>query len=91
MKHPRALKLLLVVMLLALPLLLSGCYVTPDIPANNNSGSDLNFPEYNPSTAVPTAAPTTAAPTDYPGGVVTLPTASTNTWSTVAPVVPLAA
>lgn len=87
MKHPRTLKLLLVAMLLALPLLLSGCYVTPDISANNNPGGTLDFPEYNPSTAVPTAVPTTAAPTDFPSGVVTLPSASANTWSTVGPVV----
>ena len=91
MKHARALKLLLVAMLIALPLLLSGCYVTPDIPANNNQGGTVDFPEYNPSTATPTVTPT-IAPTDSAnpsiggGGVVTLPTSGVNNWTTVQPI-----
>lgn len=87
MKHPRALKLLLVAMLIALPLLLSGCYVTPDIPANNNQGGTVDFPEYNPSTAVPTATPSPLPlETATPGGIITLPTTTGNAWTTIAPI-----
>ena len=77
MKHRRTIKLALAALLIALPLILSGCYVTPDIETGNNPGGALNFPEYNPTTSAPTNAPTnvpTNAPTTNIGSIVTLPT-----------------
>ncbi|MBE5771266.1 MAG: peptidoglycan-binding protein [Clostridiales bacterium] len=77
MKHRRTIKLALAALLIALPLILSGCYVTPDIETGNNPGGALNFPEYNPTTSAPTNAPTnvpTNAPTTSIGSIVTLPT-----------------
>ena len=62
MKHRRLLKVVLLIMLLALPLLLSGCYVEPeDINANRN-GNDVEYPVFNPNTAAPTNTPAAAAP-----------------------------
>ena len=88
-----------IVLLLVLPLLLSGCYVEPNnISAGNQAGNSLNFPTYPAATNVPTAVP--AAPTDdptdtpehasnnaqnNPGQVVSLPTGAVNNWTTVAP------
>lgn len=93
MTHRRMLKVVLLIMLVALPLLLSGCYVEPeDINANNNGG-DVEYPVYNPPTSVPTNTPAAAAaPTGTPyvapvNTAVTLPTsAAVVSWSnTVRP------
>ena len=88
MKHRRLLKLSLAALLIALPLILSGCYVTPDIEANNPQGGNANFPTYNPNPATnsPTNAPT--LPPSTSGDVVLLPTTgTTNSWlTTVGPI-----
>ncbi len=55
-----------VALLVALSLLLGGCYVEPNnIAAGNQNGNSLNFPVYQPDTPAPTAS-VTAAPTDDP-------------------------
>ena len=90
-----------VALLIALSLLLGGCYVEPNnIATGNQNGDSLNFPVYQPETPIPTAVP--AAPTDLPtdtpvqndpagnnqGTVVGLPTSAVNNWlTTVAPMV----
>ena len=90
MKKSRLLKLALVCLLLAVPLLLSGCVVKPnDIPVNN-PGTIPEFPTYNPNTAVPQVKPT-----DYiynHGGSITTPNllpsatpAVQSNWYTVGP------
>ncbi|MBE5783540.1 MAG: hypothetical protein E7329_09545 [Clostridiales bacterium] len=92
MKNRRTVKLALAGLLLLLPLLLSGCYVTPEIE-NNNQGNNVSFPEYPSYTSVPTNNPATAAPTSatLPNtGTVNLPssapTVNTGSWLfTVAP------
>ena len=76
MKDRRCLKLILACLLLALvPLLLSGCYVTPDLEANNNQGSTLDFPTVPVQAQATTPAPSAPAATDNSySGVITLPT-----------------
>lgn len=83
MKDRRCLKLILACLLLALvPLLLSGCYVTPDIEANNNQGSTLDFPTVPVQAQATTPAPSAPAATDNSySGVVTLPTANGGSWT----------
>ncbi len=91
MKQRRTLKLALAGLLIALPLLLSGCMVTPDIENNgNNQNGGLDFPVYNPTTNAPTVVPTTvpsSAPTNNPGGLISLPTnpGGVSSW-TIAPI-----
>ena len=102
MKQRINLKAVLVVLLVLMPLVLSGCYVAPtEIPANNQGGNTLNFPTYQPYvTNPPTAAPiitTTDAPDGYDSTIssinnisntpIPLPTANANTW-TISTVVP---
>lgn len=86
MKHRRSLKLALAALLILLPLLLSGCIVTPDIEANNHQGAALDFPEYPSATTQPPVQ-VTAQPTNTPAQnpVVSLPTANTD-WVTTAPI-----
>ncbi len=95
MKHRLTLKIALAALLIALPLILSGCYVAPsELPANNQSGNSLNFPTYQPNTEVPTAVPVAVA-TETPVAInqlntpVPLPTSNPiNSWTiaTVAPI-----
>jgi len=95
MKSRRFIKVALAALLLALPLVLSGCYVAPsDLPANNNTGNTLNFPTYQPEiTAAPTAAPETTAVVqqntpvviDQINTPVALPTSNTSTWTIATP------
>lgn len=83
-------------LLIALPLILSGCYVAPsELPANNSTGNSLNFPTYQPPTALPTTVPLLPAATETPvaisqlGTPVPLPTSNNaNTWTiaTMAPI-----
>lgn len=58
MKKSHLLKLALVCLLLAVPLILSGCVVKPNEIQTTNPGGPLDFPTYNPSTNVPAAQPT---------------------------------
>ena len=89
-----------IALLIALSLLLGGCYVEPNnIATGNQNGSSLNFPVYQPDTPEPTSAPhVTDLPTDTPeqgnpavnsqvtAGAVS--TSSVNNWlMTVAPMV----
>lgn len=88
-----------VALLIALALLLGGCYVEPNnIATDTQNGGSLNFPVYQAETQAPTDAPVVNLPTDEPtdtptqttpgyGQVVTLPTSSlSNQFSgTVAP------
>ena len=91
MKKSRILKLALACLLLAVPLILSGCVMQPnDIPANN-TGTFPEFPTYNPSTNVPVANPTQY--NGNQGGLVSLPTlqptatpATQSNWYTVGPI-----
>lgn len=93
MKQSRVLKILLAVMLIVLPLILSGCYVTPDIETNTNQGGVGSFPTFPPATAVPTNPPATNEPvlnpvtSDEPfnSGVVSLPTPTPagNSWKVI--------
>ena len=96
MKYRRLLKVALAALLLALPLVLSGCYVAPsDLPANNNTGNSLNFPTYQPAaTSVPVSTPdnTVVVPQQNTPVVinqistpVALPTSNTNTWTIATP------
>ena len=77
MKTRRFLKLALACLLIVLPLILSGCVVTPDIQTNNPQNGDLNFPQYPVNTEVPTRRPTNQPtsqvyfPTDAPVNIPT--------------------
>ena len=91
MKHSKA---AFVALLVALALVLGGCYVEPNnISTGNQNNGSVNFPTYAASTNPPTAAPAaTEEPTDTPdygtrqtSGTVNLPTPAVNNWSTVAP------
>ena len=84
-------KIALIALLMALALLLSACYEEPgNIAAGNQNGSNVSFPEYNPSTDTPAPA-ATPDPTDTPdetpqggtGSVVNLPSPAVNNWNTV--------
>ena len=89
MKHRRLLKLALAALLIALPLILSGCYVTPDIEANSNQGGSVSFPTYPPAaTSAPTNAPTNSPDTGSLGGnVISLPTGTmVSGFNTVGPI-----
>ena len=96
MKHRYKLKWLLAgLMLIALALVLSGCYVTPDI--QTGGGGVPGFPDlsntYTQAPTVPTEAPSTDGPaTDIPNPnqtTVTLPTNAPNgvmgSWSGTVP------
>lgn len=95
MKRQTLLKAALAALLIALPLILSGCYVAPsELPANNQGGGSLNFPTYQPATNPPTSAPAITA-TETPvaihqlGTAIPLPTSNNvNTWTiaTIAPI-----
>lgn len=94
MKYRRLLIAAVAALLLALPLVLSGCYVAPsDLPANNNTGNTLNFPTYQPApTAVPASTPDTTVVTQTTPVVinqistpVSLPTSNTSTWTIATP------
>ena len=90
-------KVALLALLLALTLVLGGCYVEPTNVSTGGKGADsLNFPVYPSQTEQPAALPT-AAPTNEPsvqylntpagGQTVSLPTAVVSNFSTVAPIV----
>ena len=64
MKHRRILKAALLAMLIALPLLLSGCYVEPEDINANNPGNDVEYPVFGATTNPP-------APTNEPVAAVT--------------------
>ena len=92
----KSVKVVLIALLLALSLILGGCYVEPNnISAGKQGGDSLNFPVYQAPTNAPTRIPdATPDPTDTPdysvqtqptNSTVILPTAAVNTWSTVAP------
>ena len=83
MNKRRGVKWMLAVMLLVLPLILSGCYVTPDIQNGNNNGNTGigDFPTFAPATTqppIPTQIPVTNAPqggiSTPIGGTITVPT-----------------
>ena len=62
-------KIALLVLLLALPLALSGCYVEPgDRNSSNQSGNNLNFPTY--PTNAPSNQPQALLPTDAPETII---------------------
>lgn len=101
MNTRRKTKGMLALLLVALSLVLTGCYVTPDIQTGTNNNNGIgDFPTFAPATDVPKIA--TAAPqTDTPQvvvtpqgntGLVTLPTnnAGTTGWSPIGlPTVPV--
>ena len=60
----KTVKTRLIVMLLLLALVLSGCYVDPNNAVNNNQNGNLNFPTYPGATEEPVLA--TPDPTDTP-------------------------
>ncbi len=89
-----------VALLIALTLLLGGCYVEPNnIASGNQKGDSLNFPVYQPDTPEPTIVPAAAItdlPTDTPVQSIStannqnvaggIPTPAVNNWlTTVAP------
>ena len=88
-------KAALLALLLALTLILGGCYVEPtNITAGSQSGDSFDFPVYQPETNPPTKAPSVATPdpTDAPNynsgvSIATNPPANNpvNGWVTVAP------
>ena len=94
MKQRRFSLTALAVLLLLLPLLLSGCYVAPtEIPTNPQNGDTLNFPTYQPAataTSAPVALPTATPYINAINTPIPLPTANpnVNTWTiaTVAPI-----
>ena len=69
MKNNALRKGILIVMLLALPLLLSGCVVGSDV--QNTSSSDLTFPDINTVINPPTTVPTQSAVADPQIAIVT--------------------
>ena len=95
MKKSRRFKIMLLCLLMTLPLILSGCYVTPEIDVGQTQGGTAGFPTYPVATNVPTAPPTlpedtpivfsTEMPTD--GGFIYLPTetpfAGGNGWTII--------
>lgn len=105
MNKRRMTKGMLAALLVVLSLVLTGCYVTPDIQTGNNNPSGIgDFPTFAPATTRPpvvvTSAPQTQQP-ENPGvvvtpqgntGVVTLPTnnGGTTGWSPIGlPTVPV--
>ncbi len=102
MNKRRMTKWMLACMLVVLSVVLTGCYVTPDIQTGNQNPSGIgDFPTFAPATQKP-AAPTKAPQTDTPdvvvtpqgnSGMITLPTnnGGTTGWSPVGlPTVPVA-
>ena len=93
MKKTRILKIFLAVMLLALSLVLSGCYVTPDVETTQNLSGVGGFPTFVPATSVPTAPVVTSAPIDLPPAsnaptnagmtVIQTPSATSNSWTVI--------
>lgn len=78
MNNRRAVKWMLAVMLMVLPLILTGCYVTPDIQTGNNGNTGIgDFPTFAPATTQPPQIPTTAPATNAPSGSIVLPGVST--------------
>ena len=69
MKNNALRKGILIVMLLAIPLLLSGCVVGSDV--QNTSSSDLTFPDINTVINPPTTVPTQSAVADPQIAIVT--------------------
>lgn len=76
MNNRRAVKWMLAAMLMVLPLILTGCYVTPDIQTGNVGNTGIgDFPTFPPATSQP-AAPTSNpvySVTDAPTGGITTP------------------
>lgn len=99
MNKRRTGKWMLAVMLTVLPLILTGCYETPDINNGGNGAGIGGFPTFAPATTMPaiTKAPATDAPignitTPNPnGGLVNLPTNNGgNNWNPIGlPTVPV--
>ncbi|MBR4360471.1 MAG: peptidoglycan-binding protein [Clostridia bacterium] len=61
MKHRRMLKAALLAMLIALPLILSGCYVEPEDINAGNPGNDVEYPVFGATTNPPVPTSTPAA------------------------------
>lgn len=105
MNKRRMTKGMLAALLVVLSLVLTGCYVTPDIQTGNNNPSGIgDFPTFAPATTRPPVVATNAPQTQQPAnpsvvvtpqgnsGVVTLPTnnGGTTGWSPIGlPTVPV--
>lgn len=77
MNKRRAVKWMLAVMLMVLPLILTGCYVTPDIQTGNNNPSGIgDFPTYPPATTQPPVPTQNISITNEPAGNIPTPSAN---------------
>lgn len=83
MKRKRILKMAMIGLLLAVPLLLSGCQVQPEPIVPNQGGNFLDFPTFSPETTRPPVR--TSAP--YTGGVISEPVVLPVQTATTAPVI----
>ena len=84
MNKRRAVKWMLAVMLMVLSLVLTGCYVTPEIQTGSNLGNGISdFPTFSPATTRP-PVPTDAIASAIPSGTVTTPSVNMGAITTPA-------